>query len=102
MKARTQTPDELGSLDAPRGSREWAIAVRTEAFCRLSDQRNNARSLRSFVALMAEHEGWKELRGPDGKHFRTFEAFCSARSPFGLGMTADEIALFARETGKAG
>lgn len=85
MTLRTHDLEEVGSLDAPPGSREWAIAVRHELQGRLSDERASAAALKGMLSLMAEHEGWKELSGPAGKPFRTFEQFCLARHPFGLG-----------------
>ena len=83
--ARTESLDEFGDPEAPIGSRPWAIALRYRIHSLIKDADASARFLRSAVQLMEEHQGYQSLQDEQGEPFRTFEAFCVARSPFGLG-----------------
>lgn len=83
--------DETGNLHAELGSRSWAIAVRNKAQSFLYDERSNARYLKGMIDLLAEHHGYRSLDDQDGSRFPSFEAFCRARPPFGLGYDLDAL-----------
>ena len=83
--------NETGNLHAELGSRSWAIAVRNKAQSFLYDERSSARHLKGMIDLLAEHHGYRSLDDQDGSLFPTFEAFCRARPPFGLGYDLDAL-----------
>lgn len=82
---RDSSLDELGDLNAPLGSRPWALAVRSRIWGLLKDAESSVVHLRVSVEAMEEHQGFRQLSGPDGELFTTFAAFCVAPSPWGLG-----------------
>ena len=83
--------DETGNLHAELGSRSWAVACRTKAQMSLHDERVNAGHLKGWIDLIAEHHGYRVLDDQDGSRFPSFEAFCRARQPFGLGYDLDAL-----------
>lgn len=89
--------DELGSLDAEPGCREWAIAVRLEIQGLLKDQESNARHLQAWVRLMEQHAGYRQLTDRRGQTFKTYESFCKECPPFGLGYESDVIDRIIKE-----
>lgn len=83
--------DEHGSIDAPPGSRAWAIAVRREIYSALHDRKSASQNLRAYVDLFREHKGYLQLSDRRGRPFATHEAFCVAPYPFGLGYRPEDI-----------
>ncbi len=91
MGTRFSTLGDVGSLAAPPGSRDWAVAVRLELQAALSSFRGSADHLQTMLALMRRHEGWRQLAGEDRQPFATYEAFCAAPVPLGLGWQAERL-----------
>jgi hypothetical protein len=81
----TDTLMTPGDLAAPPGSREWAIAVRTEIQLALKDTTRRAEDLEIWVRGMESNRGYLQLPGPDGDPFASFEEFCCAKPPWGVG-----------------
>lgn len=81
----------VGDFHAPRGSREWAVAVRREIQTALEDVNKDAEYLEDMACAMRKFEGWKQLAGRDGLPFSSYEGFCVAPRPEGLGYRAIDI-----------
>jgi len=83
--ALIEAKEDAGDIDAAPGSRPWAVGVRWLAHAALKDERSKARHLAVLLGLIREHKGYAVLTGADGEPFASFEAFCQAPMPFGLG-----------------
>jgi hypothetical protein len=88
---RTSTLDEVGNLNAPPGSRDWAVAVCLDIQSTLNDVKGDAEHLDVMIALIREHKGYRQLKDRRGRPFATYEAFCIEKQPFGLGYRTDDI-----------
>lgn len=77
--------DDPGDVQAEPGSKAWALGVRGQLRNLLHDAKADAQALADWMNLMDRHQGYRQLHGRDGRPFRSFEAFCIAPSPFGLG-----------------
>lgn len=84
---QTQPVDPgYGDLTAPIGSVEWAKRWRLE-FQGVAKRLPQApESGKRFYDLGKQHRAWTLITDAEGKHFRTWEAFCAYRQPWGLGM----------------
>lgn len=89
--------EETGDLDAEPGSRPWAVAVRLKAHAALRDERSKAGHLSRLLDLIKEHRGYRVLSDERGEPFESYEAFCRAEIPFGLGYDADVITAIIHE-----
>jgi hypothetical protein len=91
MKIRTSTLDEIGDLSAPPGTRDWAVAVCLDIQATLNDVKGDAEHLDVMVGLIREHKGYRQLADKRGRPFATYEAFCVAPQPYGLGYRREDI-----------
>lgn len=85
---RVEHLDEIGDENAPAGSRAWAAALRLRIWSLIRDAESSATHLRRSIEAMESHAGYRVLDGPDGEPFASFEAFCTAPTPWGLGYDA--------------
>jgi|GEM_PF-1781432 len=90
-----------GDLSAPPGSRPWAIAVRRELQSAIHDRESDTLTLKRFLRLMEQHEGYKALTDARGRPFRSYRAFCEARHPIGLGYDPEVLQLVIDERKEA-
>jgi hypothetical protein len=91
MKVRRSQLDELGDLQAPRGSRSWAIAVRDELNNMLHRAEFSSSSARTWCDAIRENDAWKVLEDSQRRPFKSYEAFCTHRKPQGLGRQPADI-----------
>jgi hypothetical protein len=91
LKAHIETLGNAGELNAPPGSRPWAIAVRLELQSALHDAAFNAQQLKAWRDLMKQFSGYHQLVDDRGKPFKTYEELCKAKPPFGLGCDPSDI-----------
>jgi hypothetical protein len=91
MSADIVVLGDPGDLTAPPGSPEWAAAVRLQLQGLIRDSRSNAEHLEWWVKAMEQSQGYRALSDSHGRPFASFEAFCNAKPPFGLGSTLDAI-----------
>jgi len=85
MSNRTITMDEVGDLAAKPGSRSWAVAVKGEILSALHNVESSADHLEGMIKLMEEKSGYQALG------FSSFDEFCAAPPPSGLGKTKISI-----------
>lgn len=97
LRERITELDEVGDLAAEPGSRAWAVAVRGKLHEHLHDSESSALALREYADAMVRFEGFRQLTDASGFPFRTFEAFCRERSPFGLGYDPAAIERIVEE-----
>lgn len=90
-KVRTSVLTELGDLGAEPGSRSWSIAVRDEMRMALDKAAFDSRQFETYQRLFVEHRGWESLTDKKNHRFLSYEAFCLADSPHGLGYDLDAI-----------
>lgn len=91
VTARSHVLGDPGDLGAPPGSQPWAIAMRLEllnTFQRRDDAENHLQRTRDWFVT---HEGWRLLKDRRGYHFSSWEAFCVAKPPYGLGTSAEHL-----------
>jgi hypothetical protein len=87
----TIVAEERGDIHAEPGTHAWAVAVRDQINLAIKDTSSRATFIKSLVELLKQHQGYKSLTGKDGKPFASFEAFCLAPSPYGLGHRPEEL-----------
>lgn len=91
LTTRTSTVGEAGDMNASPGSREWALAVSLEIYAILNDVRGDAEHLDVMLTLFREHKGWQQLADRRGRPFASYEVFCVAPRPHGLGYRTEDI-----------
>ena len=95
MRAPVQLSDPGGEvLDAPFGSEDWAKRVRLNMQAAVRDLHKTPQLVRQYVELVRENRVWTLLNRRDGSRFATFEEFCEAEYPWGLGKPYREIEPF--------
>lgn len=98
MNTSTIDIDEMiGRLSAPIGSKPWAVAVKEEMRNLLREHDGAHKSLRGYLDVFIQHEGWKLLDGPNGRPFATYTDFCREPQPLGLGRGPEEIEQVIKE-----
>lgn len=80
---------EAGDIDAPIGSRAWAIAVRGDLSICLSDEASNRGRIKHLTNLLQESRGYERLSDARGKSFTSWRSFCVAPAPWGLKYDPD-------------
>jgi hypothetical protein len=94
---RTSVLDEIGDLYAEKGSRAWAIAVRHRIRSLIGDAESNAMHLQGMIEVIKETEGYRQLEDREGVPFASYESFCVAGYPWGLGYDPDVVAYIVAE-----
>ena len=75
-----------GDPNAPIGSVEWAKRWRLD-FQGIAKRLPAAPEQGAmFLEIGKQHRAWTLITDADGEHFRTWEAFCAYRQPWGLGV----------------
>jgi hypothetical protein len=74
-----------GRLTAPRGTRDWADAIRLKLVSIVEHLGEDDEGFVAYLELLQEHRAWTLLTKHDGSMFRTIEEFCSYKRPWGLG-----------------
>ncbi len=91
MKTRTVTLGDIGDPSAPPGSKAWATWIHTELHCVLAETKGKSDHIKSLVDLMVQHKGYRHLCDGSGRAFKTYEEFCTAPHPYGLGYRPEDI-----------
>ena len=94
---RRQILGDIGNLSAPPGSRDWAMAVRARLASSLHDAEFSAEEAKGWFDAMQTHQGWKQLVDAKDNRFLSYEAFCAAPLPFGLGYCLEDIDRIIRD-----
>ncbi|MCL1470976.1 hypothetical protein [Argonema antarcticum] len=97
LNGHIETLANAGNLNAPPGSRPWAIAVRLELQSVLHDAAFNAQQLKAWRDLMKQYAGYRQLIDEHGKAFKSYEELCKAKPPFGLGSDPSDIDRIVKE-----
>lgn len=85
-----------GDPNAPIGSVEWAKRWRLD-FQGIAKRLPAAPEQGAmFLEIGKQHRAWTLITDADGEHFRTWEAFCAYRQPWGLGMDPVKFDAFLR------
>jgi hypothetical protein len=87
MRADPGTGDE----EAPIGSVAWAQFVRLDCQSIVKDLPKVPARAHQIFALIKEHRAWTLMNRPDGSFFATFEDFCVAAQPWGLGTPFETV-----------
>lgn len=82
---------EAGDPTAAPGTRPWAVSLLHELQSGLADIQTTNRRISDLLGAMERTSGWRHLEGADGRSYPTYEAFCAAPPPFGLGIPVDEL-----------
>lgn len=83
-----------GNLSAPIGSAEWAKRWRLEFQSVAKRLSLHPKAGQEFYEKGKQYRAWTLLTDAKGKHFRTWEAFCSCDQPWGLGMDPVQFKAF--------
>lgn len=82
---------DVGDLTAPKGSREWATAIRAKIQGFLHNATFDQKGLRFWLDRLKRYRGWEQLENRDHKNFSSFEEFLTHPRPFGLGSSVSEL-----------
>jgi hypothetical protein len=83
--------DKPGDLCAEPGSEPWAIAARRELQKLVKVSESDHERLSFYVQSFQETKGYRALLDKAGRPFRSWEAFCTAPYPWGLGYRTADI-----------
>ena len=83
--------DAIGDWSAPEGSEPWAKALRVGLQRCVDKVGMYPDELRALVKKAEQFVAWTKLLDRDGKPFPTFDAFCLAKKPFGLGTPYEKL-----------
>lgn len=81
--------DDIGNPDAPVGSRDWVQACNMRAQEDVSDAKTRVTKMRISLLTLQRPEYLEQLRDRNGRPFVTFDAYCNAPQPWGLGFPAE-------------
>lgn len=81
--------DDIGNPDAPVGSRDWVQACNMRAQEDVSDAKTRVTKMRISLLTLQKPEYLEQLRDRTGRPFVTFDAYCNAPQPWGLGFPAE-------------
>jgi|RhiMetdeSRZDD1v2_1073273.scaffolds.fasta_scaffold888038_3 hypothetical protein len=70
---------------APEGSAAWALYYGPELALLWHNATTDLADLRGYLQTFAEHHGYRHLTAADGQPFASFQAWCLAPPPHGLG-----------------
>lgn len=90
MKLRKSDLDEIGNPDAPKGSRQWTIAVARFIRSIYDDVSARVVTVQGSLAGLKACEGWKSVSQRDGTAFVSFEHYC--QTPWHDGGLGIEVA----------
>jgi hypothetical protein len=90
--------DDLGDLQAPKGSQPWARAVRYQLQCLARQSKTSVRDFQTYLKLLEDHLGYQQLDDDQGHPFATLSAFAVAQIPFGLGYDPEIVLHIQEET----
>lgn len=91
MKVRTTTAWTAGDPNAPKGSKPWAEYVALKIYGSLRSTEADIDILEQWIEMFRRESAFQHITGPDGEAFESFEDFCLARYPYGLGYSRDAI-----------
>lgn len=86
MSQRVSSLDEVGNIDAPIGSRQWAIAVLRQTRLAISKVESDAKDAGDWITLLKQHTAWEALGVP------SFGLLCATR----LKISEDEADALAK------
>lgn len=82
---------DYGDPLAPPGTAAWAKRWALEAVAKIPRIELEPMNVLSHIEFGAKHHAWEMLRGPDGKTFVSFDAFCEAPKPYGCEFPAAKV-----------
>lgn len=100
MKGRITVLDDLGDMSAPPGSRPRAKALQVRMRSCLREATATAMEFEVWASELQRYEGWKQLTDKDGRPFPSYERFCCAEPPYGLGYSVADIEAIVGERRK--
>jgi hypothetical protein len=81
----------FGDIGAPRDSVEYATAVKVFAQAALDSTHSDVNQLESCIDILRSDNRYRRLTDRSGHSFMSWEAFCVAERPFGLGYNSRAI-----------
>jgi len=82
------------TLGAPIGSSVWAKRVRLELQSVVDDLPKPITRAAGYVRLIHDHRAWEIMNRRDGSMFASFDEFCTAARPWGLGIPPAKLAAY--------
>lgn len=89
MSQRSLRYESFADMIAPIGSEKWAERVREKLHRAIDREVSGAIEFSLEQAHFVESTGWCVLRDADGKEFISWESFCLAKRPHGLGCNRE-------------
>jgi hypothetical protein len=80
-----------GDLAAPVGSHPWAVAVKLRLEALLHEVDSEWQSIERCVTQLKETAAYQQFKNELGCPFQTFEEFCQASLPYGLGRPVEKL-----------
>jgi hypothetical protein len=81
-------------IHAPKGTAPWARAMRAELASLWQDASCNLHRFRNYLRVFAEHNGAQYFADACGAPFPSLWAFCTAKSPQGIGYEQELLETF--------
>lgn len=81
----------VGDARAPAGTEPWAKRWRVEFYAAVQRLDQYPKSIQSFIDVGEKFKAWALLKNKAGQSFRTFDEFCAAPNPYGLGCEPARI-----------
>lgn len=87
-------PSDEPSKSIEIGSEAWALSWRANMQDILENIPGPFIKFSQYWDVGEEHEVWRLLNKPDGSYFQSFDEFCLAKEPWGLGAKPGEVAMW--------
>ncbi len=87
-----ETLGKTGGISTTPGTPQWALAIKLKLQSVLKkDVVVNAEQLKAWRELMKQPVAYKQLLDEQRKPFNSYEEFCHAQPPYGLGCEPSEV-----------
>src|ERR1041385_47572 len=98
LRVLPSSEEDVGNLDAPKGTPSWARAMRIELRHMWQNGTAQLQRFQNYLSLMEREKGYQQLDDAFGHPFPSLRAFCLADPPHGIGFAPNVLEALVAET----
>lgn len=96
-KIRSRQSSPFGDLNAPRDSPAYAVAIKSKAQAALNSVQSDSKQLETWIDILQRDKLYRRLDNAEGHPFWSWEQFCTAEQPHGLGYSPAALTALIHE-----